>query len=286
MELTGDCIMMHVKKCFFIILVIGVFFMTTSAASAQQTGTPGEPAESFANFLGMTFNLIPAGTFMMGSPSDELGRRDDETLHQVILTQPFFMQTTPVTQGQWKAVMGNNPSYFSDCGDDCPVEYVSWHDVQDFISRLNTLGQGTYRLPTEAEWEYAARAGSTTAFANGDITRKEDDPNLDVMGWYRFNSDRRTHPVARKQPNAWGLYDMHGNVWEWVQDRYGKYPSGSVTDPEGPNEGPEQGSQRVLRGGSLFVDAWVCRSAFRHHYVDLLPGSNLEVHGFRLLKAY
>lgn len=164
----------------------------------------------------MTFNRIPTGTFMMGSPEDEPMRDSDETQHQVTLTNSYYMQTTEVTQGQWKAVMGSNPSWFSDCGDDCPVEEVSWDDVQEFITELNKLGQGTYRLPTEAEWESAARAGSMTAFANGDITETGSgyDPNLDAMGWYSCNSDSKTHPVAQKQPNAWGLYDMHGNVWE------------------------------------------------------------------------
>ena len=127
--------------------------------------------ETFISSLGMTFNLIPAGRFIMGSPSDEPGHWDEEYRHQVTLTQSYYMQTTEVTQGQWKAVMGSNPSRFSDCGDDCPVERVSWNDVQDFISELNKRGEGSYRLPTEAEWEYAARAGTTTAFANGDITK-------------------------------------------------------------------------------------------------------------------
>jgi len=145
----------------------------------------------FTNPLGMTFNLIPAGTFTMGSPEDEPGRNDNETQHQVTLTQAFYMQTTEVTQGQWEAVMGENPSSFQDCGDNCPVEAVFWDDIQGFIAKMNERGEGTYRLPTEAEWEYAARAGSTTAFANGGIpeTVCGYDPNLDEMGWYCGNSD-------------------------------------------------------------------------------------------------
>jgi len=205
----------------------------------------------FANSLGMSFVPVQPGTFTMGSPSSEGERNSDETQHTVTLTKGFCMQTTEVTQGQWKAVMGSNPSYFSACGDNCPVETVSWYDVQDFISRLNEKGEGTYRLPTEAEWEYAARAGSTTAFANGGISGVNylicnNDPNLSAMGWYCDNSG--THSVAQKQATAWGLYDMHGNVWEWCQDWYGDYRTGAVTDPSGPGTG----SDRVIRGGGWY----------------------------------
>jgi formylglycine-generating enzyme required for sulfatase activity len=217
----------------------------------------------YVNSLGMTFNLILPGTYTMGSPEVESGHSGDEIQHQVTLTQPFYLQTTEVTQGQWEAVMGNNPSYFTDCGNDCPVEQVSWEDAQDFIAALNDLGEGTYRLPTEAEWEYAARAGSTTAFANGDFSLN----NLDAMGWYDGNSGDTTHTVAQKQPNAWGLYDMHGNVLEWCQDRYGNYPSGSVTDPQGPSSG----SARVVRGGCWGSHAEYCSSANRGR---LMPGGN------------
>lgn len=237
-----------------------------------------QPPSIYTNSLGMTFKLIPAGTFIMGSPSDELGRSIDEIQHQVTLTHPYYMQTTKVTQGQWEAVMGSNPSYFTTCGSDCPVESVSWNDVQTFITNLNSMGQGTYRLPTEAEWEYAARAGSTTAFANGDITITDcnKDPNLFVIGWYCYNSASTTHPVAQKQPNAWGLYGMHGNVVEKVQDWYGDYPSSPVTDPTGPSNG----SYRVNRGGSWFSQAKLCRSA---HRAKSLPDGWSNLSGFRLL---
>jgi len=188
------------------------------------------------------------------------------------------MQTTEVTQEQWKAVMGSNPSYFLSPGEDSPVEFVSWNDVQAFIIELNKLGEGTYRLPTEAEWEYAARAGSTTALANGDITETYCgyDPNLDAMGWYCGNSGDKKHSVAQKQPNAWGLYDMHGNVWEWCQDWYGTYPSSAVTDPQGPSSG----SFRVFRGGSWSINALSCRSAYRFSFSPNLRKRNL---GFRLV---
>jgi formylglycine-generating enzyme required for sulfatase activity len=233
---------------------------------------------TFTNSLGMTFVSIPAGTFTMGSPEDELGRDSYETQHQVTLTQGYYMQTTEVTQGQWEAVMGSNPSYYSDCGTICPVEDVSWDEVQEFINELNQLGEGTYSLPTEAQWEYAARAGSTTAFANGEITGTGVgyDPNLDAMGWYLYNSDDEAHPVAQKTPNAWGLYDMHGNVYEWCQDWYDSYISESVTDPAGPSSG----SYRVLRGGSWYSNAQDCRSALRY---NLTPGGSISFIGFRLV---
>ncbi len=232
------------------------------------------------NSLGMEFVYIEPGSFIMGSPEDEPGRSRNEIQHQVTLTQGFYIQTTEVTQGQWQAVMGSNPADFSACGDDCPVEFVSWNDVQAFIDALNSMGEGTYRLPTEAEWEYVARAGSTTAFANGQITETGTgyDPVLDSMGWYAYNSNGSTHPVAQKQANAWGLYDMHGNVYEWCQDRYGSYPSESVTDPEGPSSI----TIRVYRGGSWLRTARRCRSAFRSN--DRPGFANRDL-GFRLVRA-
>ena len=136
------------------------------------------------------------------------------------ISQAYHLQTTEVTQAQWEAVMGSNLSWFSGCSN-CPVEQVSWNDVQGFIATMNQRGEGTYRLPTEAEWEYACRAGSNTAFANGPITETGcgNDPNLDALGWYCGNSDDNTNQEAQKTPNAWGLFDMHGNVWEYCQDR-------------------------------------------------------------------
>ncbi len=239
------------------------------------------PGRTFTNSLEMDFVLIPAGSFIMGSPSNEAGRDNDERQHQVTLTKEFYIQTTELTQGQWKAVMGGNPSWFSDCGDDCPVEKVSWNDVQEFIRRLNQKeGIDKYRLPTEAEWEYAARAGSTTAFANGGITELVcgHDSNLDAMGWYCGNSGKMTHPVAQNKPNAWGLFDMHGNVWEMCQDRFGKYPSGVVTDPKGP----ASGTYRVDRGGSWVSFARYGRSASRRGYT---PHFRVNRLGFRLART-
>jgi len=237
--------------------------------------------KAFTNSFGMTFVRIPAGTFMMGSPNDEIGRYNGETLHQVTLTQDFYMQTTEVTQGQWKAVMGNNPSFHSSCGCDCPVEKVSWEDAKEFTEKLNQLENANkYRLPTEAQWEYAARAGSTTSLANGNLVEEHCgiDTNLNAMGWYCGNSGRKTHQVAQKQANAWGLYDMHGNVFEWCQDWYGSYPTNSVTDPGGASSG----SGRVIRGGSWHNDAQYCRSANRY---DLSPGGRNLSLGLRLMRT-
>jgi formylglycine-generating enzyme required for sulfatase activity len=215
--------------------------------------------------LGAKFVLIPAGTFTMGSPESELGRGADETQHQVKISWSFYLQTTEVTQGQWKRVMGSNPSYFGNC-DNCPVEQVSWNDVQKFISKLNAReGTDKYRLPTEDEWEYAARAGSQSD-RYGDI---------DDIAWYDTNSGNKTHTVGQKLPNAWGLYDMLGNVWEWVEDRYEDYQAGSLTDPVGPSSGVN----RVRRGGSWFDSAKSCRMAARlkhpPEYGDLSLGFRL-----------
>ena len=232
------------------------------------------------NSIGMEFVYIPPGSFMMGSPPDEPERGNDEKQHRVILTNGFYMQSTEVTQGQWKKVMGTNPSYFKKCGVNCPVEQVSWNDVQTFIHELNRQeGRSTYRMPTEAEWEYAARAGSTTAFANGRIseTAYGHDSNLNLVGWNYHNANKKTHPVAQKQPNAWGLYDMHGNVWEWCQDWYGDYPAGPVTDPAGP----PRSSGRVTRGGCLEDFAGSCSSANRNWVAPGIRGYGL---GFRLAR--
>ena len=204
--------------------------------------------------MGAKFVLIPAGTFMMGSPEDEVGRDDDETLHQVTISKPFYLQTTQVTQRQWEMVMGNNPSCFT--GENRPVQCVSWDDVQEFISELNTKSDKNYRLPTEAEWEYACRAGSNGRYCFGD-----NETLLGEYAWYYNNSIHETHPVGLKKPNAWGLYDMHGNVEEWCSDWYGeKYYSESPRDNP---LGPGSSSYRLLRGGSWFYSAQESRAAFR-----------------------
>ena len=230
---------------------------------------------ALSNDLGMTFILIPADTFMMGSPATELDRDDDEIRHEVTLTQDFYMQTTEVTQGQWQAVMDENPSYSQNCGLDCPVEDVAWDDVQEFIARLNAQSTDgyTYRLPTEAEWEYACRAGTETRYYTGNS-----EADLDRAGWYDNNSGDQTHPVGQKEPNGFGLYDMHGNVWEWCSDWYGTYPTGSVTDPQGPSSG----EYRVLRGGSWRSIGWSMRCAIR---LGLVPAARHDFDGLRLVRG-
>ncbi|WP_207691606.1 SUMF1/EgtB/PvdO family nonheme iron enzyme [Desulfonema limicola] len=269
--------------------LMGNFYFAGNGGSvmppAQVPVTPQPPvipvtSDELTNSLGMKFVYIEPGSFMMGSPENEPGRDSDETRHRVTLTKGFYMQTTEVTQGQWRAVMGSSPSYFKNCGDNCPVETVSWEYVQEFIKKLNRKeGIDKYRLPTEAEWEYSARAGNKTAFANGQITEKEcgKEPNLDKMGWYCGNAGSKTHPVGQKKPNDWGLYDMHGNVYEWCMDWKSDYPSGDVIDPAGPSEG----SSRVYRGGAWSRYAQSCRSANRS---SNLPGKRNSRLGFRLLR--
>ncbi|HWG45533.1 MAG TPA: SUMF1/EgtB/PvdO family nonheme iron enzyme [Gemmataceae bacterium] len=209
----------------------------------------------------MTFAWIPPGTFLMGSPASEADRHDDETPHRVTLTRGFRLGIHAVTQGQWQAVMGDNPSHFK--GDDRPVEQVSWDDSQAFCTKLGQLVGKRFRLPTEAEWEYACRAGTTTPFFFGE-TIGTDQANYDgnytygrgKKGGYR----RKTTAVGRFPSNAWGLFDMHGNVWEWCQDGYGAYPQNDIKDPQSSNNG----DARVLRGGSWYdgYPDW-CRAACR-----------------------
>ena len=236
-------------------------------------------SKTITNSIGMKFVRIKPGQFMMGSPVNEEGKFDNEPYHSVRLTREFYMQTTEVTQEQWKAVMGNNPS-FNSFDTQCPVENVSWEDTREFIRRLNQMEKTKkYRLPTEAEWEYAARAGTTTAFYNGGIHELKCgyDINLDKMGWYCGNSYYATHPVALKQPNAWGLYDMHGNLWEWCQDWYTNNLNDGI-DPVGSSEG----QKRVIRGGAFIGIARHCRSASRNCYD---PGVRDGVIGFRLART-
>jgi len=242
-------------------IVIVFFFGVCAHAETSERDTVGEaakplpaktlPTAGFTNTIEQTFVYIKPGSFMMGSPLDELMRSEDELQHRVTLTRGFYMQTTEVTQGQWRTIMEKNPALFQDCGAVCPVESVSWDDVQKFIEILNQRpGTHMYRLPTEAEWEYAARAGTTGPFAGS---------SLDSMGWYGENSGNSTHPVGQKAPNGWGLYDMHGNVSEWAQDWYGEYPAGSAIDPQGRLSG----FYRVARGGGWDMPFFGCRSAQR-----------------------
>ena len=257
--------------------VVGIGYLslrgTEDAEDRQQHRTGATRA-----FDGIEFVWIPAGEFRMGSTSRH-AESDERPVTRVRITRGFWLGKYEVTQRQWQAVMGSNPSGFKNCGGDCPVENVSWNDVQGFLRNLNGRSGGhDYRLPTEAEWEYAARAGTNTDTHTGGITTPTgNDRVLNRIAWYRENSGGRTHPVGRKAPNGWGLHDMLGNVWEWVEDWYGDYPGGSVTDPAGARSG----SYRVLRGGGWGNDSGSCRSALRSWYS---PGNRNDGLGFRLLR--
>jgi formylglycine-generating enzyme required for sulfatase activity len=253
--------------------------------------------------------LIPAGAFTIGSPTSEPGRSFNETQHSVTLTKAIYVSTCEVTQFEWQSVMGWNDSYFQ--GANRPVEQVTWYDAVSYCDRRSTDDGFTpvytitgatysgnhitnatvawdqaangYRLPTEAEWEYACRAGSTTAFCNGGITNSGRsclplNPSLAKVGWYCGNAGDTTHDVGGKTANAGGLKDMHGNVWEWCWDWYGTYPAGPLTDPIGP----ASGSDRVGRGGSWANFALGCRSAVR---VSIMPGGGSYDCGFRLSRT-
>jgi formylglycine-generating enzyme required for sulfatase activity len=238
----------------------------TPIPTPSPTPTPTPMPRTRTGQAGIEFVLIPAGELMMGSTN---GEEREKPVHRVAISQPFYMGKYEVTQAQWQAVMGNNPSHFKNC-DNCPVEQVSWDDTQYFLTKLNDRNDGShYRLPSEAEWEYACRAGTTGDYAG----------DLDLMAWYRRNSDPfRTHPVGSKQSNAWGLYDMHGNVFEWCQDWLDEeyYRNSPSSDPQGSSSG--QG--RVLRGGSWYIDAGDLRSAYRGWTA---PDKRSDFCGFRVV---
>ena len=235
----------------------------------QDEKATSQKTPDIKNSIGMKFKPIPAGTFTMG---------EGDTAHQVTLTKPFEMGVHEVTQEQYEKVMGKNPSEFK--GAKNPVEMVSWNDAVEFCRKLSELpaekaAGHVYRLPTEAEWEYACRAGTTTKFSFGD-----DKSELGEYAWYADNSGKKPHPVGEKKPNAWGLYDMHGNVWEWCQDYRGELPSGSATDPTGP----ASGSWRVRRGGSWINGARQrsCQSSYRSKGYPQLSDN---VSGFRVARG-
>ncbi len=203
---------------------------------------------------------MPPGRFLMGSPEGELGRYGDEgPQHVVELSEGYWLADTPCTQGLWRAVMGQNPSEF--VNPENPVENVSWHDCQEFLRRLNErVPRLSARLPSEAEWEYACRAGTSGATWVGELDGEEAATISDRIAWYGGNSEGRTHPVGCKAPNPFGLYDMLGNVWEWCLDRYGPYSMTAQVDPTGPTVG----MGRVGRGGAWFSRAKLVRAAVRY----------------------
>jgi len=248
-------------------------FNEESSQTPSPTGVDEEADRTATDsFTGMEFIKIQPGCFQMGSATSESGREDDETRHRVCLTQHYELGQYEVTQGQWEKVMGSNPSIFTDCGSNCPVENVSWDDIQEFIRKLNRKTGRRYRLPTEAEWEYACRSGGRDEkYCGGN--------DVNSLGWTDDNSGNETHRVGQKRANGLGIYDMSGNVYEWVEDWYGSYPSSSVTDPKGPSSG----SVRVSRGGSWYLRARYLRSAYRGRSS---PGYRDVDLGFRLARTY
>ena len=263
--------------CICLSLVLSSIFFSASVFAFEKT---------FTNSLGMEFILIPSGTFTMGSPPDEPYRGSSEVQHRVSISRPFYIQTTEVTLKQWRSLMGKRLLGRRKGSDNMPVTQVSWFDCMEFIKRLNRLGEGKYRLPTEAEWEYAVRAGTTSPFSWGDTIDCD-------KAMYGNNSLKHNvcqlfikslelpidapAPVKSYRPNPWGLYDMHGNVWEWCVDWFGDYQKNPVTDPKGP----DSGTMKIRRGGSWFKHGYSCRSANRSFGHQ---ATRYRTTGFRLVR--
>jgi formylglycine-generating enzyme required for sulfatase activity len=249
---------------------------TSAGESPVSSKAAPKPGEIITNSLGMKFAWIPPGTFTMGSPKDELARQGNETQHKVTLTKGFYMGVHLVTREQWQAVMGDIPLAVKG-EENLPVRGISWNGCQKFIKKLRGKDSNPYRLPTEAEWEYACRAGMTTTFCFGEtISTDQANYNGRAYGRGKAGVDRKKPtPVGSFPPNAWGLYDMPGNCWQWCGDWWGEYPQDHVVDPRGP----ASGQNRVLRGGSWANGPHDCRSA-RHNGVG--PGFIGPHVGFRL----
>ena len=248
------------------ILALSAMSCSDDSEDSHNNDKPLEETKTVtANGVTFKLKLVKAGTFMMGATSEQIGAYDDEKpAHQVTITKDYYLGETEVTQALWYAVMGQKPTSDGNAwsstyglGDNYPAYYISWNDCQEFITKLNQLSGLKFRLPTEAEWEYAARGGNkatTQTLYSGSNT-------IGDVAWCDGNSSSSTHIVAGKSANALGLYDMSGNVWEWCNDWYGSYSSGAQTDPTGPSSG----SYRVLRGGSWGDDATNCRVASRNN---------------------
>ena len=254
-----------------LILLVSFVFLKSENKLKNLIKTKKTQVVDLGNGVKLDLVLIPSGKFMMGSPEAESGRRDDESRHEVTITKPFYMGMYEVTQEQWKSVMGKNSGL--DQGANLPVTDVSWEDCQDFIKKLNTKKDGGYRLPTEAEWEYACRGGTIFSYSFGRSISKLD-ANYDSTSISK---------VGMYKPNAFGLYDMHGNVWEWCNDWYGPYwigssPTGARTDPIGPTNG----ERRVLRGGAFIYGEMYSRSSCRY---DFKPSQGFNYLGFRLART-
>ena len=251
---------------------------TVSTVSVSPVQVPAVPSNTISDDAitipvkdGICIEMVKVegGTFMMGATSEMKNPNSNEKpVHQVTLTNDYYMGKYEVTQALWQAVMGSNPSEYK--GDNLPVETVSWNDCQKFISKLNSLTGRMFRLPTEAEWEYAARGGKESRGY-----QYSGSSNISDVAWYDENSGSKTHPVGTKQANELGIYDMTGNVWEWCSDWYSSYSSSSQTNPTGS----DSGSARVSRGGGWFNDASYCRLSVRFYYT---PDFRLDILGLRL----
>jgi formylglycine-generating enzyme required for sulfatase activity len=240
-----------------LVATVASFVTVGDAVHAEKNAPP----KNFVNSLGMKFVWISPGKFVMGSPKEEK-ERESEIQHKVTLTKGFYMGATTVTQEEWQALMGNNPSHFTG-QKNLPVDSVSWDDCQQFIKKLRDQDKKLYRLPTEAEWEYACRAGTTTPFYLGENISTE---QVNYNGDHTYADSKqgvnrkKSTPVGSFPANRWGLHDMHGNVWNWCQDWHADYPQKDVVNPQGP----DAGRVRVLRGGSWYYEPGYCRSAHRH----------------------
>lgn len=246
---------------------VGALWSIVAPPTLVMVRAPQDSVATSTNSVGMRLAQIPAGEFVMGSPAGEAGRENDETQHAVRISKPFQMSVTEITQAQWTAVMGKRQGAFE--GTDRPVESVSWKDAVLFCERLSKLENRTYRLPTEAEWEYACRGGTSARAASGG--------ELADLAWHDDNADDATHAVGGRKPNAWGLHDMRGNVAEWCADFYAAtVPTEARSDPTGPKDG----NARIIRGGSFASFARGCRCAAR----SSMPESYaLKFVGFRVV---
>jgi formylglycine-generating enzyme required for sulfatase activity len=254
-------------KNLFLPLVLISFLLVFSCSKDKDP----EPDNSDLDTYHMV--LVKGGSFLMGCTSeqgDDCFSRE-EPVHVVTLSD-FYISKYEVTQQLWRDIMGENPSYFQNC-DQCPVEQVSWEDIQEFLVKLNEKTGKNYRLPTEAEWEYAARGGAQSAYS-----RYSGSDEVGLVAWYDDNSDGKTHPIGGRKANELGLYDMSGNVVEWCQDWFGPYSPSPQSDPQGPGEG----SNRVQRGGSWSVTPQLCSVSIRFIRVPALRNSNV---GFRLARS-